>query len=146
MMCDVLNEMELNCNLYKHYQMVSIVQPTSPFRLPIHFKLSEKKIKENYHSTLTSVTKVTDAHPSRMYTRQGNVLVSLDRTMESANRQKLAPVFHRNGLIYITNKKTLSQNRILDDRPGFIEIEREFTINIDDEFDWKIASALFNSL
>lgn len=146
LMCDVLNEMQMNCDLYKKHNFVSIVQPTCPFRLPEHFERAEKKLIANSHETLTSVTKVEDAHPARMYTRRGNVLTSLNRTMESANRQNLTDVYHRNGLIYITNKTTLSQNRILDDCPGFIEIEREFTINIDDEFDWKLASALFNSI
>ena len=144
-MCDVLNEMQLNCEIYNRHNLVSIVQPTCPFRLPIHFELAEKKLIENSHTTLTSVTKAGDAHPARMYTMQGNVLQSLDRTMESANRQNLAEIYHRNGLIYITNKEILSQNKILDDKPGFIEVERDFTLNIDDEFDWKLASVLFSS-
>ena len=146
LMCDVLNEMQLNCKSYKQYNLVSIVQPTCPFRLPKHLELAERKLKDNQHSTLTSVTKAGDVHPSRMYTIEENTLGSLDRKMESENRQNLAEIYHRNGLIYITNKNTLSQQKILDSKPGYIEIEREFCINIDDEFDWKLANALFSTI
>ena len=144
LMCDVLNEMDLNCREYSKFQYVSIVQPTCPFRLPLHHKIAENKYQTGDHQSLTSVTRVDDMHPARMYRVFNERLISLDEHFESSNRQQLPEVYHRNGLIYLTTKEILKTGKILDSEPGYIEIPRRYCLNIDDEFDWHLANALFN--
>ena len=53
LMCDVLNDMEDNCRDYANHSIVSIVQTTCPFRLPVHFQMAEDEFfigKSNYSS------------------------------------------------------------------------------------------------
>ena len=145
LMCDVLNEMDGKCPEYTNNSIVSIVQATCPFRLPVHFHMAENEFCIGKHKSLTSVTKVSDMHPARMYLSKGRHLEALNKEYESNNRQNLPEVFHRNGLIYITNKAILHSRRILGPNPGYIEIPRKYCINIDDEYDWEIANAIFNA-
>jgi len=144
LMCDVLNDMEDNCKDYANHSIVSIVQTTCPFRLPVHFQMAEDEFFIGKHKSLTSVTKVNDMHPARMYRPRDGRLEALNEEFESNNRQDLPALLHRNGLIYITNKEILHSRRILGSSPGYIEIPRKYCINIDDEFDWQIANAIFS--
>lgn len=142
-MVDVLNDMENTCQLYRSCDIVVIIQPTCPFREPTDIRDGLSKFKENLFDTVISVTKMDDFHPARMYRPMSNTFLKpFSPKIQSENRQMLDDVYHRNGLIYITKKRILSERKIIGQKIGYIEISRERALNIDDIFDWKVAVAL----
>jgi CMP-N-acetylneuraminic acid synthetase len=88
-----------------------------------------------------------DTHPARMYTKDkqgiGHSLQSEDATR---NRQELIPVYHRNGAIYIFDRSLVVHDRVISETPLLYEMEKKYSINIDDEVDWIFAEALCASL
>lgn len=125
------------------YKTVILLQPTCPARQPWHINEALILYCERSAKSLVSVVKMEDTHPARMYTKDnedlGHSLQPLDATR---NRQELLPVYHRNGAIYIFDSSLVDQNRLMSETPLLYEMEKKYSINIDDEVDWIFAEAM----
>ena len=126
------------------YNLIFILQPTSPLRSANDIKNSLRKIKNNYNATsLVSVSEVEDNHPARMYYLRKGFLKShmLSEKKNGTPRQSLKKMYLRNGSIYILKNKNLKSN-FLGNAPLAFIMPKSRSINIDDKFDFKIANLL----
>ena len=53
-------------------------------------------------------------------------------------RQQLTPVYHKNGVAYVMTRDCILNKEIKGGRTSFVVIE-ELMVNIDTEFDFKLA-------
>jgi len=134
-----------NKNKKSFFQYIVLLQPTSPLRkvqdLDKSIKIFDKK--KNEASSLVSVTEVEDNHPARMYYMKDKYLLKnkLSEKNSGAPRQSLKKMFLRNGAIYILKRKNLDKDFIGKKPIGFV-MPKDRSINIDDEFDLKIANCV----
>ncbi len=137
------------CNFVKrnkivNFKYIMILQPTSPLRKKVDIQKSIKLFRKfKKASSLISVVKVTDNHPARMYYKKNEYLFRnpLSEKRTGNPRQKLKKMYLRNGSIYILKEKNLSKNFLGNNPIGF-EMPKERSLNIDDDFDFKIARSL----
>lgn len=131
-----------------NYDLVIMLQPTSPFRKVRHIDESlELIIKKNYDS-LVSVVNVDGYHPFRMKTFfEENLLNFIEQGFEDMRpRQQLPKVYIRNGAIYIVkseflkNKKTLVAQKCL----GY-EMNHKESVNIDNEVDLIVSRTIMEN-
>ena len=127
------------------YDIVVLLQPTTPLRTHEDIDAAVDLLVKSKADSVVSVYLVEDNHPIRMYKISDGFLKPYDKEPEGNLRQDLPDVFHRNGAVYacrcsqIIEKRSLFGNKIL---PYFMPKER--SVNIDDEFDLKIADFLLN--
>jgi len=125
----------------RRYDIVVMLQPTSPFRKPQHVTAAvEKLIKGRYDAVWTVSETDSKAHPLKQLVIRKDALDFYDPA--GANiiaRQQLAPVYHKNGVAYVmTRDCILNTKNIKGERTSFVVID-EFMVNIDTELDFKLA-------
>ena len=140
---DVLNHALLNCERLdnRRYDIIVMLQPTSPFRKPEHVTAAVTKLIEGGYDAVWTVS-ATDskAHPLKQLIIHEDRLDYYDPA--GANiiaRQQLKPMYHRNGVAYaITRECLLDKKSIKGNDTSFVVIE-DILVNIDTEFDFKLA-------
>jgi len=125
----------------RKYDVVVMLQPTSPFRKSKHVTAAvEKLIKGGYDAVWTVSETDSKAHPLKQLVIRKDILDFYEPA--GANiiaRQQLTPVYHKNGVAYVmTRDCILNTKNIKGKRTSFIIID-EFMVNIDTELDFKIA-------
>jgi CMP-N-acetylneuraminic acid synthetase len=119
------------------YDVVVMLQPTSPLRRPGHVTAAiEKLVNEGWDAVWTVSETDSKAHPLKQ------LIVTDDRIdyYEPAGagivaRQQLSPVYHRNGVAYaVTRACLLEQKTIKGARTGAVVLDGHF-VSIDTEFD-----------
>jgi CMP-N,N'-diacetyllegionaminic acid synthase len=125
------------------FDYVALLQPTTPLRTARHIDECLEKLVASGKRSIVSVYEVGDAHPARMYREVDGLLVPYETEPENRLRQKLAPVYHRNGAVYAFSRSLLAEDRLLlEPRPLPYLMRREDSVNIDDEFDLLVADLL----
>ena len=125
------------------YDIITLLQPTSPFRTAIDIDNALTALINSDADTIISVYKVDDAHPSRMYTESEGQLIPYNRGNNAALRQQLPDVFHRNGAIYATRRNAFKAHQSL--MSGKIipyQMPLEQSVNIDNPLDFLLAEVL----
>lgn len=137
---DVLKKME---DLGKKYDSFILLQPTSPLRTIEDLQGAYKLYKEKRANAVISVCEMEHS-PLWSNTLPENL--SLDNFLKKENddnRQKL-PIYYRlNGAIYISNVKYFTKYNDFYYKNSYAYImSKRNSIDIDDEFDFKIAEIL----
>lgn len=118
----------------KHYDIVIMLQPTSPLRRPEQVTAAlDKLLAEELDSVWTVSPTDLKAHPLKQLSidAQGRLAFHDPRGAEIVARQQLQPVYHRNGVAYVLRRDLLlGQGRLLGERAGALVIEDE-QISID---------------
>ncbi len=125
----------------RRYDVVVMLQPTSPFRKPAHVtETVEKLIKGEYDAVWTVSKTDSKAHPMKQLVIRDNRLDFYDpRGVEIIARQQLMPVYHRNGVAYAMARDCIFKKKsIIGDKTSFVIIN-DFMVNIDTELDLKLA-------
>jgi CMP-N-acetylneuraminic acid synthetase len=140
---EVLNHALLECerNDSIQYDVVVMLQPTSPFRRPEHVtEAVEKLIRSGFDAVWTVSETDSKAHPLKQLVIRGDNLDFYDSSGAVViARQQLPPVYHRNGVAYaITRDCILNKKSIKGEKTSFVLIN-EFMANIDTEFDFRLA-------
>lgn len=133
------------CELKKNqcYQVVLLLQPTCPARQAWHVQEAYQLFRKRSANSLISVVRTEDAHPARMYAQnKEGIGSSLMKKGTTKNRQELPPVYHRNGAIYLFDRILVNQGKLISETPLLYEMDKKYSINIDDEIDWIYAEAL----
>jgi CMP-N-acetylneuraminic acid synthetase len=125
----------------RQYDIVVMLQPTSPFRKPNHVTAAvEKLIKGRYDAVWTVSETDSKAHPLKQLVIRKDILDFYEPA--GANiiaRQQLTPVYHKNGVAYVVTRECiLNTKNIKGERTSFLVID-EFMVNIDTELDFKLA-------
>jgi CMP-N-acetylneuraminic acid synthetase len=90
---------------------------------------------------------VDDCHPARMYSIEKGRLKKIMDEPKSFLRQDLPPIYHRNGAIYVCKRNLLiNESRLTCDEPIPFIMNKEDSINIDDESDLLIADLLITHI
>lgn len=127
------------------YDIVLMLQPTSPSRTPQHVRdCTAKLVSGGFDSVWTVSETDSKGHPLKQFVvRQGGEMDYYDPAgAKIIARQQLTPVYHRNGIAYaITRQCLVEQKSIKGARCGALVIEGN-VINIDTEYDLALADFL----
>lgn len=131
---------QLDCVIY---DIVVMLQPTSPLRRPEHVQAAIEMLVDGQWDAVWTVSE-TDSknHPLKQLTIDQGHLDYYDAAGKAViARQQLTPVYHRNGVAYaITRDCLLNQRGIKGRRTGGLILQGNF-VSIDTE--WDIALVEF---
>jgi CMP-N-acetylneuraminic acid synthetase len=147
---DVLNHALLRCEKddNRTYDIVIMLQPTSPFRRPEHVTAAVMKlIKGGYDAVWTISETDSKAHPLKQLVIHNDHLDYYDPAgADIIARQQLKPMYHRNGVAYaITRDCLIHKESIKGDNTSFVVV-KDVLVNIDTEMDFKLAEFLLTQL
>jgi CMP-N,N'-diacetyllegionaminic acid synthase len=129
------------------YDIVVMLQPTSPSRTAAHVRDTVARLANNGLDAVWTVSETdSKAHPLKQFlvTENGELQYYDPRGAEIIARQQLRPVYHRNGIAYaMTRSCLLDQKSIKGRRTGALIVRGEL-VNIDTEFDLELANFLFS--
>lgn len=132
----------------KSYDLIMLLQATSPLR---GYRDIDASIELLFRKKAKSVISVCESghHPSLLVklTRQGQLTGFNKKMIMNKNRQELAPYYRINGALYFSYIDYLKK------RKGFIGsstyayvMPRERSIDIDTEFDFKLAEFFLSNI
>lgn len=125
------------------FDIVMMLQPTSPFRNHLHLKKSiEKFIKEKNNSLIS--LKKQDYPPWWLFKLENkkiqNFLNFKNKNVFNMERQEFPKLFRPNGAIYVCNRKLLEKNCIVDQKScGYMIMDEKSSVDIDNEIDLLVA-------
>lgn len=125
------------------YEIIVMLQPTSPLRRPEHVLAAiEMLVEEGWDAVWTLSETDSKGHPLKQLTVTGGGVDYYDPAGQSiVARQQLKSVYHRNGIAYaMTRECLLNQAGIKGQRTGGLVLEGHF-VSIDTE--WDIALVEF---
>ncbi len=129
------------------YDIVVMLQPTSPFRKPEQVSACIRMLVEgNWDAVWTVSPTDSKSHPfKQLLIGEADELDLYDSAgAQIIARQQLEPVYHRNGIAYaFTRECLLEQKTIRGKRTGALVIE-EPCVNIDTEWDLELAEFLLS--
>lgn len=125
----------------KSYDIVVMLQPTSPLRKPQHVTDTLKKLIDgNYDSVWTVSETDSKNHPLKQLKIENDVLDYYDSEgTKIIARQQLKPVYHRNGAAYAITRDCLLQQKSIKGKRSSAVIIKDPMISIDTEFDFKLV-------
>ncbi len=141
---DVLHHALLATEEYdnKTYDIIVMLQPTSPFRQPEHVTATVKKLIEgNFDSVWTISETDSKSHPSKQLILNGDIVEYYD-PVNGPNiiaRQQLSPVYHLNGIAYAFTRDCLIKQRTKKGERTSAVVVNEPIVNIDTDLDFKLA-------
>ena len=130
-----------------HYDIIVMLQPTSPFRKHHHLEdVLSSLMGGNYDSALTVSESDSKFHPLKQLTIvDGQIQYYDERGKNIIARQQLTPVFQRNGLVYaITRDCLLGQKSVIGKNCVAVVTTDKF-VNIDTRNDLLYAEYLIQN-
>lgn len=130
----------------KTYDIVTLLQPTTPFRTEKDIIEAYNILESNNANAVVSVCEV-DHSPLWCNTLPENHDMSnfIQKELIELPRQKLNKYYRLNGAIYMVKTEYLNNSKsIYDSNCTALIMGKERSIDIDDEFDFKIAVAIMN--
>lgn len=126
---------------------IVLLQPTSPLRNDLHIDEAFKIFLNNGRKPVVSVTEAK-THPNMVKKIENNQLVNFLETGETVTRrQDLTKVYELNGAIYITTRDIImNENRIYGDEVYPYQMEKKYSVDIDDRFDFLLAELLMKEM
>ena len=129
------------------YDIIVMLQPTSPLRRPEHVQAAIEILVEGSWDAVWTLSE-TDSkeHPLKQLTVTAGELDYYDPAGKGViARQQLKPVYHRNGIAYaITRDCLVNQGGIKGRRSGGLVLEGHF-VSIDTEWDIALAEFIMSS-
>lgn len=122
-----------------------ILQPTSPLRNAADIDGALEVLRQPETDSVISVYLTTHHHPSKLYKIQEGLLCPLAPDPPVRLRQKLEPIYHRNGAIFAFQTRLMEEAGLIlgsQLRPFIMPQER--SVDIDDEFDLQYAEFLLS--
>lgn len=128
------------------YETIFILQPTSPLRKKEHME----KAMDMYDDKLDMVVsvKIPEANPYyNLFEENENGFLLKCKPHSYTRRQDCPLVYQFNGSIYIMNVNSLSKSRVTNFKKiRKVVMEEIYSIDIDNEFDFKMAEIVINDL
>jgi len=118
----------------KKYELILMLQPTSPVRYEHQVSEAISKLKENKYDSLISISSVSKKfHPLKQFEiSNGRLKVFSNEALEIKARQQLQSSFIRNGVLYLfTSKFVDNSDYVFSDNTGYIIIDEKW-FNIDE--------------
>jgi CMP-N-acetylneuraminic acid synthetase len=128
----------------ERYDLVALVEPTSPFRRPSDIEFACLGLIRGGYDSAVSVSQAdTKSHPLKMLTVESDRLGFHDpKGKEITTRQQLDTLYVRNGACYLVTRETLlERRRVITDNTFACIISRRM-VNIDEPIDLEWAEFL----
>lgn len=138
----VIYEIKKRDVISRGFSHVMILQPTSPFRTSNDIDSATQLLKEKSAKSIISVSESN--HPAE-WINTIDTSLSMNMFYESLNfqnnSQSYGISYNLNGAIYLIDIEALVSFKsfILKDKTFAYIMQKEKSIDIDDEFDWKLA-------
>lgn len=125
------------------YDVVVMLQPTSPLRRPEHVTGALRMLVDGGWDAVWSVSPTdSKCHPLKQLVVADGRLDYYDPDgAKIVARQQLAPVYHRNGAVYAITRATLLERGLMGARTGAFVIDEEM-VSIDTPWDLELAELL----
>ena len=125
----------------RRYDVVVMLQPTSPFRKPEHVTAVVKKLIDGGYDAVWTVSETdSKAHPLKQLSIRDDRLEYYDPAgADIIARQQLKPVYHRNGVAYAMIRGLIADNKTVKGKNTSFVVIDDLLVNIDTEFDFKLA-------
>ena len=126
------------------YDAVMLLQPTTPFRTAADIDAALDLLVASGADSVISVVDVGGHHPARMkHIVDGRLIEpSYAEEVENQPRQELAPLFIRNGAIYLTRCDVLRSGSFRGSDSRALVMPEERSVNIDVPLDLLLARAV----
>ena len=140
---EVISNQIHKLNLKKDYQILILLEPTSPFSSTKDIDNALRKMIRGDYDSFVSVSK--KSIPRIDYeVKVKNHLINSNKKI-TKNRQDYKYRYLLCGIFYISKLNTYLKNKtFLQNKTGFLEVKNEKIIEIDDAFDLKLARLLYN--
>ncbi len=139
----VLHHALLECEKIdgSQYDVVVMLQPTSPFRKPAHVTAAVNKLIEGGYDAVWTVSETdSKAHPLKQLVIEDERLDYYDPEGAAIiARQQLKPVYHRNGVAYVMTRDLIINRKSIKGEKTSFHVIDDSLVNIDTEFDFKLA-------
>lgn len=129
------------------YDLIVMLQPTSPSRTPDHVRQALTMAVEGDWDAVWTVSRTdTKYHPDKqLVVDEGQLHFFTDRGPEIIARQQLSALYHRNGIAYVITRACLmDQKSTFGTRVAALVIDGP-VVNIDTALDLRWAQFLFDS-
>lgn len=124
---------------------LTLLQPTSPFRRPETIRRGVQLFAASGGRAVVAMSPVRHGHPMWTYRVEGGSAVPFIPQSGPATRsQDLPQALHVNGCLYIASPSQIRDQRtFIGDRPvPLVVTDPVEAIDIDDEFDFRVAEAM----
>lgn len=128
----------------EHFDIVVLLQPTSPFRTSAHIDEAIKLLLEQHAPSIVSVAQSAKPPEWLYYTDENGRLEPMLKGGEDlSRRQDSKPVFYLNGAIYVARTEWLREQGsfVGDDTVAYV-MPAESSIDIDEPWDLQLAEAI----
>ena len=129
----------------KTFDLSILLEPTSPMRKPEDISNAVELLIQNNASSVATVSKTPGhftPHKTLQLSAEGFIESYLPDGMNYSIRQHIPDFYHRNGVCYATTRANLIDNRNLMEKHCLPLIIERHVVNIDEEFDLKLAEYL----
>ncbi|MFC1929762.1 hypothetical protein ACFLW6_02700 [Chloroflexota bacterium] len=125
----------------KEYDVIVMLQPTSPFRRAEHvWKTVKKLVDSGCDSVLTVSETDSKNHPLKQLLIDGDRIDYYDKAGKHIiARQQLKPVYHRNGVAYAVTRECLLVQKTTIGRVALAVVVTDPIVNIDTPWDMQFA-------
>lgn len=140
----VFHVLEYLKNKGESFDVVVLLQPTAPLRLPQDIDAAINLMTHSEKDGLISVVEVNDHHPARMYEiDENNCLSNFLEYGETTRRQDLNKLYIRNGAIYIIKTEALlKENTLMPKKKIAYIMNKRWAVNIDEELDLDVLEVV----
>ena len=128
----------------KNFDIILLLQPTSPLRTKKHIKNSLDLLIDNNADSVWTCSKInTKYHPLKVLQITKNFLKPFfKKSLKVIARQQLNDVYIRNGVCYTVNRNTILNYQNLFGKKCIPLVIQEKVINIDNPKDLKLAEKI----
>jgi CMP-N-acetylneuraminic acid synthetase len=130
------------------YDVVVMLQPTSPLRRPEHVTATIRKLVDECWDAVWTVSRTdSKAHPMKQLTvseDDGRLDYYDPKGAGIVARQQLPAIYHRNGIAYaVTRTCLLDQQTVKGERTAALVLEGDF-VSIDTEWDIQLVELIMS--
>ena len=129
------------------YDIVVMLQPTSPLRRPEHvIRAIEMLVTGEWDAVWTLSETDSKGHPLKQLTLDSGRIDYYDPNgSQIIARQQLTPVYHRNGVAYVMTRRCLLEGKTIMGRQTGALVLDDHLVSIDTMWDLKLAEFIFSS-
>ena len=124
------------------YDIIVMLQPTSPLRKPKHVSDTVKKLIDGKFDSVMTVSKTdSKGHPLKQLVVKDDQVKNYDEKAKNiVARQQLNTLYHRNGIAYAFTRDCVLNQKVQMGKKASALVIDESVINIDTMWDVKLAN------
>ena len=142
----ILHALEYYASKNKFFDLVVLLQPTTPFRK----KEDLKSMLNDWNKEIDLMVSVKESHDSpyfTLYEEKSNEFLVKSKKSNFSRRQDLPKVYAFNGSLYLFNVESLKSKKIneFSKIKKYVMEDPVYSIDIDTHFDWLVAETVIKN-